>query len=284
MSKKMTVEPISRGKRRKKRGSGKKRKAGRKKKIRVSFTIIASILLLLALIIALPHLKEGAPKEKGASIPIGAYSYGIDISHYQDDIRWDSLMVMADGKRNTILSKTYAKELKPVSFVFIKATEGANMKDKHFKEHWEQAGKRDMKRGAYHFFRSSKDGKLQARNFIKCVGNIRYKDLPPVLDIESVHPGCSDELLNRRALAWLQEVERHYGRKPIVYSSASFISSHLKDEITDNYPIWVAHYDVIQPDTEKWMFWQFTDKAVVYGIDGYIDLNVCPVEIFNNPE
>ena len=275
MSKKMTVEPISRGKIRKKRGSGKKRKAGRKKKIRVSFSIIACILLLLALLIALPHLKEGAPKEKGASIPIGAYSYGVDISHYQDDILWDSLMVMADGKRNTILSKTYAKELKPVSFVFIKATEGANMKDKHFKEHWEEAGKRNLKRGAYHFFRSSKSGKVQATHFIRTVGSLRHKDFPPVLDIETIHPGCSDELLNRRALEWLEEVEKHYGRKPIVYSSASFISNHLSDEIKERYPIWVAHYNVGQPATDKWMFWQFTDRAVVYGIEGYVDLNVC---------
>lgn len=229
--------------------------------MKISLGVVSFIIAAIIVLIALPYIQDRSPKVIGSAVPHGDYTYGIDISHYQTRIRWDSLMVMTDGARNTILSKTEAKDLKPVSFVFIKATEGA-----------------------YHFFRSSKDGKQQARNFINNVGNIRYKDLPPVLDIESVHPGCSDELLNRRALAWLQEVERHYGRKPIVYSSASFISSHLKDEITDNYPIWVAHYDVIQPDTEKWMFWQFTDKAVVYGIDGYVDLNVCPTEIFNNPE
>lgn len=271
MSKKMTVEPISKRKPAKKKANKKKRK----KQINIGFGIVSCIILILAFIIALPHIKDGSSKEKGSPIPIGAYSYGIDISHYQTDIHWDSLMVMTDGRRNTILSKTYAKELKPVSFVFIKATEGANMKDKHFKEHWEEAGKRNLKRGAYHFFRSSKSGKVQATHFIRTVGSLRHKDFPPVLDIETIHPGCSDELLNRRALEWLEEVEKHYGRKPIVYSSASFISNHLSDEIKERYPIWVAHYNVGKPATDKWMFWQFTDRAVVYGIEGYVDLNVC---------
>ena len=47
----------------------------------------------------------------------------------------------------------------------------------------------------------------------------------------------------------------------------------------ERYPIWVAHYDVEQPQTENWMFWQFTDKALVYGVEGYIDLNVCQTSI-----
>lgn len=271
MSKKKTAKPISKRKPAKKKANKKKRK----KQINIGFGIVSCIILILAFIIALPHIKDGSSKEKGSPIPIGAYSYGIDISHYQTDIHWDSLMVMTDGRRNTILSKTGAKELKSVSFVFIKATEGANMKDKHFKEHWEEAGKRNLKRGAYHFFRSSKSGKVQATHFIRTVGSLRHKDFPPVLDIETIHPGCSDELLNRRALEWLEEVEKHYGRKPIVYSSASFISNHLSDEIKERYPIWVAHYNIGQPATDKWVFWQFTDRAVVYGIEGYVDLNVC---------
>lgn len=271
MSKKKTAKPISKRKPAKKKANKKKRK----KQINIGFGIVSCIILILAFIIALPHIKDGSSEEKGSPIPIGAYSYGIDISHYQTDIQWDSLMVLTDGRRNTILSKTGAKELKPVSFVFIKATEGTSMKDKHFKKHWEQAGKRDIRRGAYHFFRSSKSGKAQARHFIRTVESLRYKDFPPVLDIETIHQGCTDELLNSRALEWLQEVEIHFGRKPIVYSSASFINGHLCKEIRENYPIWVAHYNVDKPRTDQWMFWQFTDQAVVYGIDGYVDLNVC---------
>lgn len=247
----------------------------KKKQIRVGIGFAACFLAFLTLIIALPHIKDCSSKEKGAAVPSGAYSYGIDISHYQDNIQWDSLMVMTDGAGRTIRSKIQAKSIKPVSFVFIKATEGANMKDRHFKKHWQEAGDRDIRRGAYHFFRSSKSGKVQARHFINTVGPLRHKDLPPVLDIETIHPGCPDETLNQRALEWLHEVEAHYGRKPIVYSSASFIQNHLCKEIRSGYPIWVAHYEVDSPRHGTWRFWQFTDKAIVYGIDGRIDLNVC---------
>lgn len=263
MSKKKTLRKPNRQKRKK------------KKQLKISIWSVACILAVLALLIAIPHIKEGSSKEKGAKVPSGAYSYGIDISHYQDKIVWDSLMVMTDGAGRTIRSRINARSLKPVSFVFIKATEGANMKDRHFIRHWEDAGRHDIRRGAYHFFRSSKSGKIQARHFIKTVGPLRHKDLPPVLDIETIHPGCTDEILNKRALEWLDEIESHYGRKPVIYSSASFIKEHLCEEILRNYPVWVAHYDVDLPGYDNWRFWQFTDKALIYGIDEPVDLNVC---------
>ena len=239
--------------------------------------IVIAIILLTGLIISWPSIRHRSHGEdKGAIVPKGAYVYGIDISHFQTHVEWDSLMVLTDGSRRTMRSMSMAKDIRPVSYVFIKATEGSSMKDKHFRKHWKEAGKKDIRRGAYHFFRSSKDPREQAENFIKTVGELRYKDLPPVLDIETIHSGCSHKTLNDKALTWLKIIEKHYGRKPIVYSSASFIEDILCDEIKGNYPIWVAHYETDTPRYKDWDFWQFTDKAVVHGIDGYVDLNACP--------
>ncbi len=261
---------------RKKGEAPKKRsKSGKKRgQITVSIRVVAFVIFAVSIMVALPYLKDSSPREKGAAIPQGDYLYGIDISRYQADIQWDSLMVLTDGEGRTIQSKTFAKEIKPVSFVYIKATEGLNMKDKHFKRHWEKAAEAGISRGAYHFFRSSKNGEIQANHFIKTVGELRYKDLPPVLDIETIHPGCNDKQLNERALEWLRAVEAHYGRKPIVYSSAAFIKEHLSKEITDNYPVWVAHYNSKGPAFEGWDIWQFTDQALIHGISGPVDLNV----------
>ena len=164
-----------------------------------------------------------------------------------------------------------ARNVYPIKFVFIKASEGVGMKDPMFKQNWEAAGERNIQRGAYHFFRSSKDGELQARNFINTVGELRHSDLPPVLDIETIHLGCSRKLLNQRALQWLKTVSEAYGRKAIVYSSESFIRDMLDKEITDNYPIWIAHYGVSSPDTDNWDFWQFTDRACVFGVPEPVD-------------
>ncbi|MBQ6253524.1 MAG: hypothetical protein IJK05_02565 [Bacteroidales bacterium] len=249
----------------------------RKRKVKISplAAVCSSAALILAIFLICHRWGSGAGAERGAKVPPGSWRYGIDISHNNSGkIAWDSLRVMTDGRRRTVRDPYSAKDIKPVSFVIVKATEGATFKDPDFQGNWREAGRSSLRRGAYHFFRSSKDGTVQARNFITTVGDMRIGDLPPVLDIETIHLGCSRELLNQRALQWLRTVGEHYGKKPVVYASASFIKDHLDKEITDNYPIWVAHYGKERPAREEWVWWQFTDRAVVKGVPGQVDLSV----------
>jgi lysozyme len=218
----------------------------------------------------------------GAKVPQGDYAYGIDISRYQPDVEWDELKLLIDDQGITTTSQEAAEESEEISYVFIKATEGTSLKDKHFKKHWKKAKEAGVRRGAYHFFRSSKDPQKQAQLFIKTVGKLSKDDLPPVLDIETIHDGCSNKVLNDKALIWLRTVEKHYGRKPIVYSNASFINNNLSKEIKDNYPIWVAHYKTHRPRCDRWHIWQFTDQAIVFGIEGNVDVNVTTREFLES--
>lgn len=235
--------------------------------------IAASVILALAVMFI--SQGGGGGHETGAKVPPGDWRYGIDISHHNaGDIVWDSLYVLTDKRGKTIRDHHLAKDIRPVSFVFIKATEGVSMVDKDFKRNWQDAGRSGLRRGAYHFFRSSKDGEAQARLFIKTVGDLRFKDLPPVLDIETIHRGGSMKKLNEEALKWLETIEGHYGKKPIVYTGSSFARDWLSKRITDNYPVWIAHYEKDRPDFDGWTFWQFTDKAVVKGVPGPVDLSV----------
>ena len=231
-----------------------KRKKKKLKKLKIGGWTVLAIISTVILLISLPSLKKGRNIDYGAKIPHKSFCYGIDISHYQKEIKWDSLRVLTNGSGRTIRSKSHAKDILPVSFVFIKATEGSSMKDKHFKMHWKSAKKSGIKRGAYHFFRSSKDPELQAKSFIRAVGKLDKNDLPPVLDIETIHSGCSKEALNYKALKWLKAVESHYGRKPIVYSSSYFIRDILCDEIKSQYPIWVAHYEIDSPSIKNFHY------------------------------
>lgn len=235
--------------------------------------IAASVILALAVMFI--SQGGGGGHETGAKVPPGDWRYGIDISHHNaGDIVWDSLYVLTDKRGKTIRDHHLAKDIRPVSFVFIKATEGVSMVDKDFKRNWQDAGRSGLRRGAYHFFRSSKDGEAQARLFIKTVGDLRFKDLPPVLDIETIHRGGSMKKLNEEALKWLETIEGHYGKKPIVYTGSSFARDWLSKRITDNYLVWIAHYEKDRPDFDGWTFWQFTDKAVVKGVPGPVDLSV----------
>lgn len=254
-----------------------RRKKRKPKKVNIGVWTAVGIAASVILALAVMFISQGGGggHETGAKVPPGDWRYGIDISHHNaGDIVWDSLYVLTDKRGKTIRDHHLAKDIRPVSFVFIKATEGVSMVDKDFKRNWQDAGRSGLRRGAYHFFRSSKDGEAQARLFIKTVGDLRFKDLPPVLDIETRHRGGSMKKLNEEALKWLETIEGHYGKKPIVYTGSSFARDWLSKRITDNYPVWIAHYEKDRPDFDGWIFWQFTDKAVVKGVPGPVDLSV----------
>lgn len=254
-----------------------RRKKRKPKKVNIGVWTAVGIAASVILALAVMFISQGGGggHETGAKVPPGDWRYGIDISHHNaGDIVWDSLYVLTDKRGKTIRDHHLAKDIRSVSFVFIKATEGVSMVDKDFKRNWQDAGRSGLRRGAYHFFRSSKDGEAQARLFIKTVGDLRFKDLPPVLDIETIHRGGSMKKLNEEALKWLETIEGHYGKKPIVYTGSSFARDWLSKRITDNYPVWIAHYEKDRPDFDGWIFWQFTDKAVVKGVPGPVDLSV----------
>jgi lysozyme len=254
-----------------------KKKATRRKKTRkwkVSPWLVAGGLLLLAAGLLYPYIREGRFASTGARIPEGARQFCVDLSHHNDRIVWDSLKVVVDRSGHTTRDLLRARSVHPVSTVILKATEGEKMLDKRFAEYWQEAGQRDFTRGAYHFFRSSKDPAKQAAWFIATV-KLRHSDLPPILDLETMHAGCTREDLNKNALVWLKAVEKHYGRKPIIYTSDSFARDILSPDITGNYPMWIARYNRKQPRFQDWTMWQFTDQAIVYGANGgYVDLSV----------
>ena len=102
--------------------------------------------------------------------PEGFDIHGIDVSHYQEDIDWEVV-------RNASLDTA------PVSFVFIKATEGVSLLDENFNLNFYEAKQNGLIRGAYHFFIPNIDARAQARFFLKQV-HLEPGDLPPVLDVE----------------------------------------------------------------------------------------------------
>lgn len=248
----------------------KKVKKGKKK---VSPWLVGGLLLLLAGAILFPYIRAGKLATEGAVVPAETRRFCLDISHHNSGIVWDSLKVVVSRSGRTSKDILHAQHIYPVHTVVVKATEGEKMKDRIFPEYWEEAGSRDFVRGAYHFFRSSKDPVRQAHNYMETV-SLRHSDLPPILDVETLHEGCTKEELNRKVLLWLETVEKHYGRKPMVYTSDSFARDILSPKITGRYPMWIARYNELPPQFENWTMWQFTEKAVLYGVSGYVDLSV----------
>ena len=184
---------------------------------------------------------------------------GFDVSEYQSEIDWE---------------QTYhIDESFELSFVFIRATAGKNKTDKRFKENWKASKERELIRGAYHYYRPNENSIAQAENFIKNV-KLERGDLPPVLDIEKLPKSQSIDSLKVGLRRWLNKVEKHYKVKPIIYSGESYYTDFLKEEFSD-YPLWIANYNFWRNHLEDdWLFWQFTEKAQIEGIEGMVDVNI----------
>lgn len=199
-------------------------------------------------------------KEYGVCIPHGYEVHGIDISHYQGRIDWNTLSL---NKETDF----------PLHFVFMKATEGGDHGDDTFQSNYMEARKRGFICGAYHFFIPKTDALKQADFFIQTV-KLNPGDLPPVLDVEITNKKEKKEL-QERVKQWLDRVESHYGVKPILYTSYKFKTKYLDDSLFNAYPYWIAHYYVDSVRYQgKWNFWQHTDVGNVPGIEKDVDLNV----------
>lgn len=188
---------------------------------------------------------------------------GVDVSWYQGDINWNTL----------------AKQ--DIDFAFIKATEGSSHVDKKFHYNFEQALNADLKVGAYHFFSYDSEGKTQAENFIKTVQKIDDM-LPPVVDIEFYGDKKKNlpqkEATQEQLSVLLDELEKHYGKKPIIYATKKSYDLYIANSYQE-YDIWIrsVYNKPTLSDGNTWIFWQYTDKEQLdgyVGVEKFIDVNV----------
>jgi lysozyme len=198
--------------------------------------------------------------EFGILIPESYSIHGIDVSKYQELIAWEEVQAMKVKKIQ-------------LGFAFIKATEGIGNTDPNFNRNWKKSKSNGIIRGAYHFFIASKDGRMQAENFIDKV-KLEPGDLPPVLDTEQLN-GTNADQLKKELKKWLEITENYYQVKPIIYTNVDFYNRNLGSEF-DEYPLWIAHY--YQPGQPRisrgWIFWQHSQEGRVNGIVSKVDFNV----------
>lgn len=190
--------------------------------------------------------------------------FGIDLSHYQEreEIEWDSLYI-----RN----KT-AKY--PIQFAIFRATMGNDGTDKNFAHFFSEAKKHQLIRGAYHYYRSEEDPKLQANSYLKNA-QLEKGDFLPILDIEQLPKKKSKEQFIKDVQTWLDIVEKHYKRKPIIYTYISFYEDYLYPTFKQ-YPLWIANYNNVSVPTSvfSWQLWQFTENGITAGAKVKIDFNI----------
>jgi lysozyme len=189
--------------------------------------------------------------------------HGIDVSKYQGDIDWQA--VKESG----------------VAFAFIKATEGGDNSDSKFRQNWEGAKAAGIPHGAYHFVYWCRQPQEEMAQFER-VAPADPDALPPVLDVEATPTSrtCKRTLYREEVLEdmrkMLQEMERHYGKRPIIYTSVDFYQSILHSDALADYPIWVRstkYHPTVRYGARRWHFWQYRSDGSVPGIVGAVDQN-----------
>ena len=207
--------------------------------------------------------------------------YGIDISRYQHEVKgrvhgidWKNLRITYLAKDRPVQGEVDY----PVSYVYIKSTQGDDILNRYYKNDSRQARKHGIPVGSYHFFSTKMSGAKQAAHFLKH-SKVLENDLPPMLDVEPsdrrVARMGGDEELIRQMKIWLQIVERATGKRPVIYSYQRFIDEHLAQspELLHEYPVWVARYGVYKP-YYRLLHWQLSPTGHVQGIQGEVDINV----------
>jgi lysozyme len=190
--------------------------------------------------------------------------HGIDVSKFQGDIDWNA--VAGSG----------------VKFAWIKATEGGDRADAHFQANWVGAKSAGVPRGAYHFVYWCRPP-MEEMAFFEQNAPVEDDALPPVLDVEATPTSktCHRHLTQAGATAdmkvMLEELERHYGKRPIIYTTVDFYEAILSDGAFSDYPIWVRstkHHPAVKYGSRAWAFWQYQSDGQTPGINGNVDRDV----------
>jgi lysozyme len=184
---------------------------------------------------------------------------GIDISHHQGAINWEQV------KRNGI------------DFVYMKATEGGDHKDREFPDNWRAASRIGLVKGAYHFFTFCTPGSEQAANFIATVPR-EPNTLPPAIDCEfsgNCKARPKKETVAKELTVFIRAIEKRYGQSPIFYVTYDSYEAYIKGAFPA-YHVWIRDIYAKPQISDRlyWTFWQYANRGHVKGIRGLVDLDV----------
>ena len=180
--------------------------------------------------------------------------HGIDISHYQGEVFWETI-----GENTNM------------AYAYIKATEGGDRIDDRYEQNIQMAHRHGLKVGSYHFYRPKTDQVLQLENFMmQCLPG--EQDLIPMIDVESTG-GLDNEAFCDSLFKFLDLVEDAYNQKPLIYTGRNFYNKNLLGKL-NGYQLMIAMYTEEEPvlaDGRDFTLWQYTGKGRIVGISGYVD-------------
>ena len=204
-----------------------------------------------------------------AITPVSNLEYqGIDVSHWQGYIDYSE--VRRSG----------------IEVVYIKASQGTNIKDAYFEINYENTKANGLKVGFYHFLTATntEEAEQEARFFASVISG-KTPDCKLVMDYETFG-GVGVQESNEIAQVFLETTRRLTNKDIIIYSDLSNSQSRFSSELAENYELWLAYYgdtanlENIQTRWSNYVGLQYSDRGRINGISGAVDLDRFSEEIF----
>ena len=198
----------------------------------------------------------------------GTVAVGIDVSSHQGDIDWQQV---ADAG---------------VKYAFVRIGyrgygNGAVVLDAKAADNLQGAKEAGILVGAYFFSQAINvpEAKEEAAFAMENLENIGGTlDLPLVYDWEYVSEtartaGVDRQTLTECTLAFCQAVQEQ-GYAPMIYFNTSQGRDLLDLEKLEQYPWWLAKYDMAAEFLCRVDLWQYTDQGTVPGVAGNVDIDL----------
>lgn len=163
-----------------------------------------------------------------------------------------------------------------VEIVYIKATEGATYINPLLKQSYASAKSAGLKVGFYHYLRANEPS-TESNNFLNAIKDLQ-SDCKYAIDVEiALSQTVNTISLNARLFA--NDLIR-VGKEPLIYTGLYFYNDNLNDTVKD-IPLWVASYNINKPIVKS-IGWQYSESAVIDGVNGNCDINDFDYDILLN--
>ena len=199
---------------------------------------------------------------------------GIDVSKWNGNINWNS--VKNSG----------------IDYVIIRAGYGTSTVDPQFKNYIEGARNAGLKIGVYWFSYATSPEKaiVEAQKCLETISPYKNSISYPVFfdfEYDSVRYANNNgvrvtkDSATKMANAFLNTVKSK-GYATGIYTNKDFSSTYYTEDLINSNNLWVAQYSSTNTFGKPYSIWQYSEKGIIPGVSGYVDLNYTYLKTFSN--
>ena len=212
--------------------------------------------LIITLLIAAMVLPVFGEAQAANLIPT---AYGIDVSHHQGVIDWDTVAEHIDF---AILRCGYGSDI-------------TSQDDRQWKANVEACTRLKIPFGVYIYSYATTEAEAisEANHVLRLLKGYN-PSMPVYLDLEDekIANNCTPAQILANATVFCNMIAEA-GYTPGIYANTNWWNNYLSSSQYDKWDRWVARYNSTLDFNRSYSMWQYTSKGSVPGITGDVDMN-----------